>query len=127
MPDLGLTDTRDVNIVSMTANLALVDTLMVGGTYYQDTDDEQAEQNMFTALKSSAETSLVDLIAAGVTQDEMEDAFNTILDFERAHGKYVDYNGMYSMMDFGEMAEAAKHDDYTFDELCAACPNFPMQ
>ena len=122
-----LKDTRDVNIVSVSANLALVDTMAVGGAYYQDTDDPQAQESMETAIMNMASMSLVDLMSAGMTQDEVKEAFATALAFEKAHGKYCDYNGKYSQMDFGAKAEAARKGYFTLDELCAACPNFPMK
>ena len=127
LTNITLADTRDVNIVAVSANLALVDTVSVGGTYYQDTDDPQMQQTMDAAVQNMATMPLVDLMSAGMSQEEVKEAFPTILAFERAHGKYVDYNGKYSQMDFGAAAEAVRTSYFTLDELCAACPNFPMK
>ena len=122
-----LKDTRDVNIVAVSPNLALVDTVLVGGAYYQDSDDPQVQQSIETAIRNMATMPLLDLVSIGMDQDETEGAFATVLAFEKAHGKYVDYNGKYSQMDFGTMAEVARDSYFTMDELCAACPNFPMK
>lgn len=127
LTNITLADTRDVNIVAVSANLALVDTVSVGGTYYQDTNDPQMQQTMEAAVQNMATMPLVDLMSAGMSQAEVQEAFATVLAFEKAHGKYVDYNGKYSMQDFGAAAEAVRDSYFTLDELCAACPNFPMK
>ena len=124
---LTLADTRDVNIVAVTANLALVDTILVGGAYYQDSDDPQVQQSMEAAIKNAATESLLGLMSAGMDGDAVDSLLPTLIEFEKAHGKYVDYNGKYSKQDFGAMAEAARKSYFTLDELCAACPNFPMK
>jgi hypothetical protein len=56
-----LSDTRGVNIVAVCPNLVLVDTLMQGGAYYQDTDDPDKQDMMAKALESSAAYALIDL------------------------------------------------------------------
>ncbi len=127
LANITLTDTRDVNVVGVNANLALVDTLSVGGAYYQDSDDPQVQQSMQAAVQNASTIPLLDLMSAGVTQEELQAKFNAVLEFEKAHGKYVDFNGKYSQMDFGAMAEEARNSNFTLDELCAACPNFPMR
>lgn len=127
LANIILTDTRDVNVVSVNPNLALVDPIGVGGAYYQDTDDEQAQESMLAAIQNTSFTTLVDFSATGMSDDEVGEVMNKILEFERAHGKYADYNGRYSMKDFGEAAEAARDSVFTLDELCDACPNFPMR
>lgn len=124
---ITLSDTRDVNIVNVSPNFALVDTIMVGGTYYQDSDDPQMQESMLAALQNSGGSALLDLMVVGMGQEELQDAFEAILQFEKAHGKYADYNGKYSMEDFGVMAEAARNSIFTLDELCSACPNFPIK
>ncbi len=124
---ITLADTRDANIVSVNPNLALVDAVMVGGTYYQDTDDPQEQATMTAALQEVAGTSLLCLMATSMTAEERADAFDTILAFEKQHGKYVDFNGKYLKREFGAMAGDVKNSYFTLDELCAACPNFPMK
>ena len=127
LSNITLIDTRDVNVVSVSANLALVDPMYVGGAYYQDSDDPQVQQSMLAAVQNTATIPLLDLMAAGVPQEELQAKFNTVLEFEKAHGKYVDFNGKFSQQDFGAMAEVARNGHFTLDELCAACPNFPMK
>ena len=122
-----LIDTRDVNVVSVNANLALVDPISVGGAYYQDSDDPQVQQNMLAAIQNAASVPLLDLMSTGMTQEEIRAKFNTLLEFEKAHGKYVESSSAYSQKDFGAMAEEARNNYFTLDELCAACPNFPMR
>ena len=124
---ITLIDTRGVNVVSVGANLALVDPILVGGSYYQDSDDPQVQQTMLAAVQNAATMPLLDLMSAGMTQEEIRAKFNMILEFEKAHGKYVDFNGKYTQQDFGAMAEEARSSYFTLDELCAACPNFPMR
>ena len=122
-----LIDTRGVNVVSVNANLALVDPISVGGAYYQDSDDPQVQQNMLAAIQNTASVPLLDLMSTGMTQEEIRAKFNTLLEFEKAHGKYVESSSAYSQKDFGAMAEEARNSYFTLDELCAACPNFPMR
>ena len=124
---ITLIDTRGVNVVSVNANLALVDTMYVGGAYYQDSDDPQTQQSMVTAIQNTATVPLLDLVCAGVPQEELQAKLDVAFAFEKAHGKFVDYNGKYSQQDFGAMAETARNSYFTLDELCAACPNFPMK
>ena len=124
---LTVSDTRDVNIVAVGPDLALVDSIMVGGAYYQDTDDPQLEASMMAAIRNAANLPLLDLIAMGLEGEAAKDAFNKVLEFDKAHGKYVDYSGKYGMQDFGAMAEEARKSAFTLDELCAACSNFPMK
>ena len=124
---ITLADTRDVNIVNVGPNLALVDTIAVGGAYYQDSDDPQLQQSMDAAIWNAASLSMVDLMIMGMSNDEVNAVFPSILSFEKAHGKYAGYYGEYSQRDFGAMAEAARNSYFTMDELCAACPNFPMK
>lgn len=120
-------DTRDVNIVTITPNLALVHPFDVGGVYYQDTDDPQMQQAMDAALQNTAGLPLLDLVAAGMDSDAINKAFPELIAFEKAHGKYADYNGKFNQLEFGAMAENARNSFFTLDELIASCPNFPMK
>ena len=124
---ITLTDTRGVNVVNVSANLALVDTISVGGSYYQDSDDPQVQKTMLAAIQNAATMPLLDLRVTGVPQEELLTKFNTVLEFEKAHGKFVDSSSQYIQQDFGAMAETARSSYFTLDELCAACPNFPMK
>ena len=124
---LTVADTRDVNIANVAANLALVDTFAVGGAYYQDSDDPKVQESMLAAVKNTASMAVVDLVTAGMDIEEARTAFTSLFEFEKAHGKYVEYNGQYAQKDFGAMAEAARKSYFTLDELCTACPNFPMR
>lgn len=122
-----LSDTRGVNIVAVCPNLVLVDTLMQGGAYYQDTDDPDKQDMMAKALENSAAYALIDLQTLGMDQDSVNEAFGAVSTFERMHGKYADYNGKYVREDFGVMAEDARKGMLTLDELCAVSPAFPMR
>ena len=124
---INLIGTRGVNVVSVSPNLALVDTIFVGGAYYQDSDDPQVQQSMLAAIQNAATIPLLDLMSAGVPQEELQAKLDAAFEFEKAHGKFVDFNGKYSQQDFGAMAEVARNSYFTLDELCAACPNFPMR
>ena len=120
-------DTRDVNIVAVYPNLALVDPLFVGGAYYQDSDDLQVQASMRIALQNSSVLPLLDLMGTGMESSKVQEMFPVMADFEKAYGKYSDYSGKYVTRDFGAMAEAARGFKMSLDELCAACPNFPMR
>lgn len=124
---MTLADTRDVNIVNVGANLALVDVVTIGGAYYQDTNDSQLQQSMENAIRSEASLAMVDLMTMGMSGDEVNAAFPSILAFEKAHGKYAGYYGEYSQKEFGAAAKAARDSHFTMSELCSACPNFPMK
>lgn len=126
LASLALTDTRDVNVVEVQPDLVLVDTVQVGGLYYQDTEDEQTLQMQLNAIANSAALTIVDLQEIGMDSEGAAAAYAEILDFERAHGKYVDYSGKYNREDFGAMAEQRRDGVLTLAELCTACPGFPM-
>ena len=124
---LSLADTREVNIVSVNPNLVFVDAMLIGGVYYQDSDDPQEAENLRRSLMMSANDALMDLAAEGMDNDELLEVFETMADFEKTYGKFVDYSGKYAHQDFGAAAEAVRKSYITLDELCARCPNFPMQ
>ena len=124
---ITLIDTRGVNVVNVGANLALVDPILVGGSYYQDSNDPQVQETMLAAVQNTASVPLLDLMSTGVTQEELRKDFNMLLEFEKAHGKYVESSSQYTQQDFGAMAEAARNSYFTLGELCAACPSFPMK
>ncbi len=125
--NLTMSDTRDVNIVVVNPNLVLSDPILVGGMLYQDSDDPQTQESLDRSLLMSGGDALLDLLAQGMESEEVLEVFNGISSFEKAYAKHLDYSGRYSQMDFGAAADAVSASYVTLDELCAACPNFPMQ
>jgi putative endopeptidase len=124
---LTQSDMRDVNIVGVFPNLMFSDPFLMGGLLYQDSDDPQTQESLDRSLLMFASDSLMDLLALGMKSEEVGDVFSDISSVEKTYAKYLDYSGKYSQMDFGANADAVSASYTTLDELCAACPNFPMQ
>ena len=124
---ISLQDTRETNIVTVNPNLLYSDQFMLGGTYYQDVEDPDMQANIDRTLLRMGSEALMDLSAQGMTPEEIREAYDRMLAFEKPHAKYLDYNGKYSAAEFGAQAKAAAEGFVTLDELCAACPNFPMK
>ncbi len=124
---VSLKDTREANIVTVNPNLLFVDPLMVGGQYYQDSEDPAEQETIDRTLYSQASNSLLDLAAQGMPTEEIHAAYSRMLAFEKPHAKYLDYNGKFSGAEFGAWAQFVKNGYITLDELCDACSNFPMK
>ena len=127
LPVLTLSDTREVNIVSINPNLVLSDPLLVGGMYYQNSDDPQKQESIDRTLLIMGSDALLDLYAQGMEADEVMAAYEKIRDFEKSYAKHLDYSGRYSTQAFGAAAESARASYITPDELYGECPNFPMK
>ncbi|MBR3316283.1 MAG: M13 family metallopeptidase [Atopobiaceae bacterium] len=124
---LTTSDTREVNIVAINPNLVLSDPLLVGGTYYQDSDDPQKQESIDRTLLMMGTSALVDLSVQGMETDEVMATYEKIKDFEKPYAKYLDYSGKHSAEAFGAAAESVRASYITPDDLYAACPNFPMK
>lgn len=124
---LSANDTRTTNIVAINPNFMLSDALLVGGMFYQESDDPQVQQNLDDLIWSSASIPMVDLMCMGMTQDEVQDAMTSLIDFEKSYGKYLEAPDTYLKADYGVMAQDTLDSYYTLDELCALAPNFPLK
>ena len=120
-------DTRKGTVVEVFPNFALVNAKMVGGVYYQDTDDPAVEKNMYNAVKNGSTDLIIEMMASGLTIDEVEEEFKRIFTFEKMHGKYVDYAAKSTSLPFGGAAEHTKESYLTPEDLFGACSRFPMQ
>ena len=120
-------DTRAKNIVGISPNFVLCDPYIVGGTYYQNSDDPQVQANIEALLQNLVANSLVDLMAAGMDKDELKDAGAQLISFEKKHGQYLDAVSTYLNADYGALAEEMRNSYCTLDEMCALASNFPMK
>ncbi len=125
--NVTINDTRTTNIVSVNANLMLFDTLLVGGTYYQDSDDPQVQKNMQAVLSNAMSTVLVDLVSSGMSVEDASALSEQLLSFEKAHGKYVESSGTYVKEDYGVMAAVARDSYLSPDEMYALSSNYPLK
>ena len=125
--NISTNDTRTTNIVAINPNLVLCDVLTDGGTYYQESDDQQTQQSLDSAMQTLAIYPTIDFMSTGMEQQDAGTAASTIVAFEKAHGKYVDSPSTYVMADYGAMADAARDSYCTLDEMCALSQNFPMR
>ncbi len=75
LPALSLSDTREVNIVSVNPNLVLCDPLLVGGAYYQDSDDPQKQESIDRTLLIMGSDALVGLSAQGMSSEDVMAAY----------------------------------------------------
>lgn len=125
--NISTNDTRTTNIVTINPNLVLSDVLTNGGMYYQESDDQQTQQSLDSAMQTLAIYPTIDFMSAGMERQDAGAAASTIVAFEKAHGKYVDSPSTYVMADYGAMADAARDSYCTLDEMCALSQNFPMR
>ena len=119
-------DTRATNIVGVVPNFLFCDPLLTGGTYYQETDDPTAQEAAQSVIQSAAIYPLADFVTLGMSDDEARAAIKQLIDFEKQHGKFLEGNDTYLKQDFDALAKAARENVFTLDELCALCPNYPM-
>lgn len=127
LASVTLNDTRSNNIVSIEPNFVFCNSLLVGGTLYQDSDDAQTQKSTETTLQNLLVYTLIDFRNAGMEPKEAKAAGDQVLSFEKAHGKFVPANGSYLKADYGAMAQAARESYFTLDEACALAPNFPLK
>ena len=120
-------DTRAKNIVGINPDFVLCDALLVGGTYYQESDDPQVNQNIAAVLQNMTMYPIIDFMSAGMSQKEAQGVAAQLIEFEKAHGKHLTASGTYLNADYGFMAETARESYFTLDELCAMAPNFPLK
>ena len=120
-------DTRDKNIVQVNPNFVTCDPLLVGGRFFQSSDDPQVQQNTIAVLNALASPSVVDMMAIGMNEEEAKDATTKIVEFEIAHGQYLDDTSIFLNADYGVAAEATRDSYATPDELLALAPNFPLK
>lgn len=127
MATLSLCDTRSTNMAAINPNFVLCDALLVGGMLYQDSDDPQVQKNQQGLLIAAASYPAVDFIDTGMSQDEALELMDSLIEFEKAHGKYLEAPNTYLKSDYGAMAESVRASYFTLDELCAFAPNFPLK
>ncbi len=97
-----------------------------GSGLYQDaTDEKKRAAYEFQRLQKQAliETDLY-LISLADDSDQAVKLADSMFELERSYGK-DEYSPTYRNGEYGAEAKAVKL--FTFDELAAACPNFPMR
>ncbi len=124
---ISSSDTRETNIVALNPNFMLFDALLIGGAYYQDSDDSKVQENKELALQSAVIYPFVDLLETGMSQEEVTALLPEIINFEKSYGKYVDSPETYVKADYGAMADAVRGSYFTLDEAAAIAPNLPLK
>ena len=120
-------DTRATNIVGVYPNFLFSNALLVGGTNYAETDDPTAQQASNVQLAGMGLYVSADLEASGMDSDSALEASKQLMEFEKSHGKYLEGTTTYVKADFGAMAEDARANALTLDELCDLSPNYPIK
>ena len=103
------------------------DSLLIGGTYFQDAETPEQEQANQSAILMVAQYTMVDFTNLGMTLEEAQALVMQLIDFEKQYGKYADYPAKYLKSEFGAAAKAEREARMPLDDMCALCPNFPMK
>ena len=120
-------DTRSTNAVSLNPNFLLCNADIVGGTYYQDTDDQMAQKAAEAQFALANAFTSADFESMGMDSESIQSALAKVTEFEKQHGKHLQSNSTYVKKDFGALAQDMRSDTFTLEELCSLCPNFPMR
>lgn len=70
---------------------------------------------------------LKDLYAQGMSQEEVDEAYERMMAFEKQHARYLFNYEKYISDGYGAFAQAVENCIITPDELFDACSNFPMK
>lgn len=120
-------DTRATNDVGLYPNFLFSNAIVAGGTSYEETDDTIAQQSSNVQLAGMGVYVIADLEASGMDSDSALEASKQLMEFEKSHGKYLAGGTTYVKADFGAMAEDARANTLTLDELCDLSPNYPIK
>ncbi len=125
---LGMADSRGVYGVMISPNFVICDTLMLGGKFYKDTDDEATKQQNETMLETFASDRFADASLIGLdTQEKLQDAMTKLIEFEKSYGKYAEDPNGYTSAEYGTMTKAIAESVFDLSDLCALCPNIPLE
>lgn len=119
--------TRNNAVVKVNANLLFSEAELLGGQYYQDSDDEQTQQTNDAVLSNGAIPLVIDLMAQGADQESAAEFSKQAIAFEKTYGKYVDYDARYITMPYGEYTNKTYDALCTYDELVAMFSNVPIE
>ena len=96
-----------------------------GTDLYQDGDEKaQAARSLIKAQKLIPVESNLMMVSLAEDSKQAEAIANQLFDLEKRYGKDTDQN-KYLNAEYGAQTQAVKA--FTFDELEAACPNFPLR
>ena len=126
-PVVFVKDTRDVNGVYVYPNLLFMDPFFYGGRYYQDSEDPDEQEMIDSSRRSLSVIAILDLYAQGKSREEVQEAYERMMAFEKQHARYVDDYEKSSEAEYGAYAKVIENGYTTLDELCNACSNFPMK
>ncbi|MDO4538151.1 MAG: M13-type metalloendopeptidase [Coriobacteriales bacterium] len=126
-PAVSQYDTRKEPIVTIYPNFVCSDGVFYGGEHYHDSDDSEQNEARHSMLEETGRYVLARLTYIGKTEEEIADELARVIAFEKSYGAYADGPSMYLDMEYGAYAKALDREVYTLDELCAACPNFPLR
>ncbi|MDO4797965.1 MAG: M13 family metallopeptidase [Coriobacteriales bacterium] len=103
------------------------DSLLIGGTYYQDTETPEQEQAYQNAIMTVAQLTMVDFMDLGMSLEEAQELVTPLIAFEKQYGKYAEYPAKYLKSEFGASAKNERESRMSLDDMCAFCPNFPLK
>ena len=125
---LGMIDTRGVYGVVINPNFVLCDAILFGSKFYKEGKDEATQQQNDTMLQKFASNKLADASLIGLeTKEQLQEAAIKLIDFEKSYGKYAENPGGYTSEEYGSLNEAIKDSVYSLADLCALCPNIPLE
>ena len=120
-------DTQANNIVGINPNFLFSDAALVGGTFYQETDDPIAQKAAQAQIGTMSMFVGYDFQALGMDSEAMGELISKLTEFETKHGKYLEGAGTFVKQEFGAMAETARDSIFTLDEACETCANYPLR
>ncbi|MEE1160134.1 MAG: M13 family metallopeptidase, partial [Atopobiaceae bacterium] len=103
------------------------DSLLIGSTYYQDTETPEQEQAYQSVILEVASLTMVDFTNFGMSLQEAQTLVTPLISFEKQYGKHADFPSKYLKSAFGEAAKAEQKARMSFGDICALCPNFPLK
>ena len=121
------TDKRSNLSIWIFPNCIGSDPYLMGGQYYQDSEDPAVQQQNMTVLMTQALTALADIELIGISNDEMKTEISKIIAFEKEYGKYLDYSAKLLHAEYGAVAESTAKCFMSLEKLCSICPNLPMK
>lgn len=114
-------------LVSLMPNFLFMDSLLFGGEYYAEATTEEGKEVLYAVAGENYAGTMADFTELGMETDDINETLETLLDFETSYGKHLEYNSLYTDMDYGGFANELKKFYYSLDEASALCPNIPLR
>ena len=123
----GITTTHmdGVNIVSISDNLLMIDSLNSYGEYRTEGFDPEDADTYPTTLKNYVQNVQNALLAMGMSDDDISDEIVKLLKWEYQYGKECSYSTEYSDLEYGEIGSISSY--LTLDELQEKMGSYPIK